>query len=541
MIDIHSNASGFSRSIVIIGLCGVLAIAASSLALAEGTDSVTALTDKSYYRVSISPASGPAPVGKLHDWIIHVETEDGRYFTPTQLVITGGMPGHGHGFPSRPQVTRYLQNGDYLVEGMLFNMGGVWQILVGVTGPDGPDRVALEVSILAPPVEVPKAATEWSTGEIGILKSLWIGSLPPQRADSTNRLSQDAKAARLGKKLFFDAKLSAPGTVSCASCHVPEMRFTDGKRVSFGTGATTRNAPTLLGAGYHSWFYWDGRRDSLWAQALTPIESVGEMDNNRTDAVRYVLQHAQYRREFLDLGGYSVDVQDQARYKPGAGPYAAEAGRNSWSSMRPEDRNAVNRAFADIGKLIAAYVEQLNYRASRFDEFAEALIEHGSERANPILSNDERKGLKLFLDAGRTQCLRCHNGPLFTNFGFHNIATGGFDGVTLDLGRMIGLQAALVDEFNCGGAYSDADQCSKLKFAADNHGGQGAFKVPGLRDVELTHPYMHDGRFADLFEVVRYYTEVPPPEAEPHEVPPLSLSEDEIGQMVAFLKTLTGT
>lgn len=543
MTNIHVFAIRVTRSIL-IGCSVFFSIASITSSLAGGDAyDASQTTDKALYRISISPVNEPVVIGRLHDWIVHVETDDGKQFTPSQLVITGGMPGHGHGIPSRPKVTRYLKNGDFLVEGMLFNMGGTWQILVGVTGPDGFDSATFEISIFAPPINTSGSATDWTASEISILKSLWIGSVGSMEADGSNRFSNSADAASLGKKLFFDANLSASGKISCASCHQPEKKFTDGKRVSFGSSETKRNAQGLLGVGYHTWFYWDGRRDSLWAQALTPIETQGEMDNNRTDAVRYVLQHTEYGQEFIELGGHGLDVGDKARFKPGAGPFTTSGGKQLWLSMSPEDRESVNQTFADIGKIIAAYVEQLRHQPSRFDEFVEVLIESGGESANAILDTDERKGLKLFLDSGRTQCLRCHNGPLFTNFGFHNIATGGFDGVTLDLGRMVGLQAALVNEFNCNGEFSDSgdNRCAKLEFAADNHGGQGAFKVPGLRDVGDTHPYMHDGRFSDLYEVIRFYTQVPDAELEPHEVPALSLSQQEIEQMVAFLKTLTGS
>ncbi|MGH8223584.1 MAG: cytochrome c peroxidase, partial [Woeseiaceae bacterium] len=480
---------------------------------------------------------------ELHDWRLTIESADGRPVQARQLVISGGMPGHGHGFPSEPRITRYLGDGAYLIEGMKFNMGGLWQIVIGVTGPRGPDSATFEWHVVASAGSRAAPAEGWSAAETALLESLWIGSLAAPPRDASNRFSRQPAVAELGKRLFFDRGLSSTGTVSCSSCHDPDKYFADGKRVSVGTGSTTRNAPSLLGASYHKWFYWDGRRDSLWAQALTPMESVGEMENTRVNVVRYVLGNEKYASALKKMGGAVSDFGDESRFPPGAGPYTTAAGKGAWYGMRPEDREAVNRAFSDIGKIIAAYVETLQHAPSRFDSFVEALLEGDPAAGAEILTHDEQQGLRLFLDVGRTHCLRCHNGPLFTNFGFHNVATAMSDKGLPDFGRMAGLQAAMVDEFNCRGKYSDArdDRCLEIRFATEEHNSIGAFKVPGLRDVADTAPYLHDGRLSDLEEVVRFYMRQPEPELEPHELLPLTLSDGEVEQMVAFLRTLSGT
>ena len=531
----------FTRNTTLLVIVILGAVTSTSIR-ADISTGKSLITDKSLYRISISPQIDPIPIARLHSWVIHVETVDGSVFTPRQLVLTGGMPGHGHGLPSKPQVTKSLGNGDYLIGGMEFNMSGVWQLLVGVTGPDGPDQVTFEISILASPLNSSEDQINWSVEERQVLRSLWIENLAPVLPDKSNRFSGNRDAAELGEQLFFDAALSATGTVACATCHQAERKFTDGRKLSFGTAETTRNAPSLLGAVYHKWFYWDGRRDSLWSQAVTPIESMGEMDNNRVDAVRYVLTHDSYGRQLEKLGGNTVNTNDEVRFPAGAGPFSSPEDKNRWFAMRPEDRDALNRSFSDIGKIIAAYIERLRHSPSRFDAFVESIVNDGEKTNEKLLSHDEQLGLKLFLDSGRTQCLRCHNGPLFTNFGFHNIATGGFVGGIPDFGRAIGLQAALVDEFNCLGQYSDAskDQCTKIRYARSGHAAVGAFKVPTLRDIAETAPYLHDGRFDDLEEVVRFYTQAPEPELGPSELVPVDLSEQEIKQIVAFLKTLSG-
>lgn len=510
--------------------------------LPSGPDStLSGLTAGGSYRLSLRPTSWPVPIGKMHDWVIRLETAAGATFVPRQLVINGGMPGHGHGLPSAPRVTKQLDDGEFLIEGMKFNMGGRWQLVVGITGPSGADEAIIEFSVNTPTPSAGSPEDVWSELEIALLKSLSLQSIGPVPRDPSNRLSQRRDAALLGGRMFFDKGLSSSGRISCATCHRPDMGFSDGRALSFGTRELSRNAPGLLGAAYHQWFYWDGRRDSLWSQSVTPIESPGEMENNRVDVVRYVLSHPDYADSYSDIGGFVVDIGDRKRFPPGAGPFASSTGKASWFRMTPEDRTAVNRAFSDIGKVIAAYMETLRAEPSRFDRFVAALVADDREAANELLNASERRGLKLFLDPSKTQCLRCHNGPMFTNFGFHNIATAQSANGVPEFGRMMGLQAARVDEFNCTGMYSDASktECTEFTFAADQHGGAGAFKVPTLRNLERTAPYMHDGRYSNLTEVLRFYNEQPGPELEPHELPDIDLSEGDIADIVAFLKTLS--
>ena len=120
------------------------------------------------------------------------------------------------------------------------------------------------------------------------------------------------------------------------------------------------------------------------------------------------------------------------------------------------------------------------------------------------MTESEIRGLKLFIDPSKTHCMRCHNGPYFSSFGFHNVGSGvNPDSESRDFGRLFGLKSARVDEFNCIGSYSDldADACRDLTYATEGHADDGAFKVPGLRDVALTAPYFHDGRFETLLEL----------------------------------------
>ena len=153
------------------------------------------------------------------------------------------------------------------------------------------------------------------------------------------------------------------------------------------------------------------------------------------------------------------------------------------------------------------------------------------------MSADEVAGLRVFLKP-ESQCLNCHNGPLFTNQGFHNIGTARLDGDAPDFGRAMGVQALAYDQFNCRSVFSDdRENCPSLDFASGGgHDGglTGAFKVPTLRNVALTGPYMHDGSMDTLEKVIEHYRH--PPKSE---LRPLQVSDIEARQLAAFLRALT--
>jgi len=111
----------------------------------------------------------------------------------------------------------------------------------------------------------------WSGDELASLRSLWIGSLPPLPADPSNKYADNPGAATFGQKLFFDTRFSSSSRVACATCHLPEKLFQDGTPLAHGVGTTNRRTMTIIGTAYSSWFFWDGRKDSQWAQALGPM------------------------------------------------------------------------------------------------------------------------------------------------------------------------------------------------------------------------------------------------------------------------------
>ena len=160
---------------------------------------------------------------------------------------------------------------------------------------------------------------------------------------------------------------------------------------------------------------------------------------------------------------------------------------------------------------------------------------------NQSLTQDEVAGLKLFLNQGN--CTQCHNGPLLTNHGFHSIGIPNPAGKPPDIGRFSGAQQVISDEFNCLGRYSDAQpaECEELRFIkVQSPELMGAFKVPSLRNVSETAPYMHAGQFTSLSEVLDHYNQAPSqlgPTGHT-DIVPLGLSQLELDQLAAFLKTL---
>jgi cytochrome c peroxidase len=380
---------------------------------------------------------------------------------------------------------------------------------------------------------------KWSEEEKDILKSLWIGSLPPLPPDPSNRVSDDPVAASLGYRLFFDTRFSANKKISCATCHKPEKYFTDGLSRSKGTGLSDRHAMSIVGTGYNAWYYWDGRRDKQWSQAITPMETIGEMEGTRVEIVHEFFADSVYRKLYRQLFG-SIPSLPNAALR--ASPRGNDTARVNWQKISPGYQRIYNQVFANIGKAIAAYERTVQYGPSRFDKYAENIITNKKQNSSSGFNSSELRGLKLFISE-KAQCLRCHNGPHFTNYGFHKIGLPQLSAEKPDLGRMIGLQAVMMDEFNCAGPYSDAGRmdCTELRFINFDAPTAEAFKVPSLRNVALTAPYMHDGRFTSLKETISHYrtasAALPPGSLE---FSKLNLSDKDINDLVAFLKTLSG-
>lgn len=422
-------------------------------------------------------------------------------------------------------------------------------VLLGVTllacGDDQRDQASAPPTPTVTTTAEPQPAEPagWSAAELALMQSLSVSALPPPPPSPSNRVADDPRAAELGWRLFFDPTLSGDGEVACATCHVPGLRFTDGRALSRGMGDVPRNAPTLVGAAHSPWQYWDGRRDSLWAQALVPFEAALEMGTTRLAVVRRALaDETRARLHAVVFGGLPTWLSDPT-LPDSAGPFGTPAQREAWKALPLATREAIDRSYADLGKAIEAYERLLRPGPTAFDTYVEALTRGEAAAGTEAMSPLAERGLRLFLDVGRTQCLQCHNGPQLTNHSFHRVATSRSMTGIPELGRFVGIQALLLDPFNCLGPYSDADpsNCTDLRFLNRREIGEwsGAFKTPTLRGLAQTSPYMHDGRFANLSEVLEHYRKPPPKSEMPHELNGLDLESDDLDALAAFLGTLS--
>lgn len=377
---------------------------------------------------------------------------------------------------------------------------------------------------------------QWTAEERAAIAGLWIGNLPPLPPDPSNRVADDPAAAALGHRLFFDTRFSANGEVACATCHLPEKDFQDGLALGEGVGVANRRTMPLAGTAYSPWLFWDGRADSQWAQALGPLENPVEHGGNRTYFVQLLAEL--YRAEYEAIFGPLPDLSRLPRL---AGPVDDPAVQAAWGAMTPQDQEAVNRVFANMGKAIAAYERHLNPGPARFDAYAQALLEGDARAMREALTDDEVAGLRLFI--GEANCIQCHNGPLLTNNDFHNTGVPAIADLPEDTGRAAGAQLVLADPFNCLGPYSDADasQCAELRFMlAEGEQLLRQYKPPSLRNVGDRDPFMHAGQFITLGEVLIHYNSAPPAPVGESELEPLGLNAEEMMQVIAFLRSLDG-
>lgn len=382
-------------------------------------------------------------------------------------------------------------------------------------------------------------APPWSDAEIGVLRSLSLESLPPLPPDPSNAVADNLRAAELGKQLFFDPRLSGNGGISCATCHQPIRHFTDGLPKGQAMGTSKRNTPSIVGTAYSPWLYWDGRRDSQWAQALSPLEDPNEQGTHRLSVVQTVAEDPSYRPEYVALFGPIPEVGDTVSLPDGKSAEAGVDWSAAWSSMAAGDQEMVNRTFANVGKTIAAFERTLLPKATRFDNYVAAVTSGDLRSQNELFSDDEIWGLRLFI--GEANCLQCHNGPLLTNNEFHNTGVLNAPGERPDPGRAAGLWEALGDAFNCLGEYSDDPEhrCAELTYVRTGPMLIGAFRTPSLRNVGMTAPYMHKGQIVSIAEVLLHYNQAPEAMIGHNEAKPLGLNSRQLGQLEAFLKTLS--
>ena len=347
--------------------------------------------------------------------------------------------------------------------------------------------------------------------EVTAIQGLYRLSAPPP--DTTNRYADDAQALALGQKLFHDPGLSSCGTVSCATCHVPPSYTVDKAAAQGCGGPTARNPPTILNAAFNQWFMWDGRKDSLWDQPSGPMLSTVEMAATPQSLQTY-LQSA-YASDYQALFGKA-----------------------------PKDEADADTVVANIGKALEAYERTIIRVKAPFDDKVQHFLQsaqNGTAEQDPFYLP-----LKTFVRTGR--CVVCHKGPNLTDNQFHNL---GIDekGLT-DHGRQDGITQLEADPFNGGGVYSDDVTSGKTRISAldtslATEGTDGAFKTASLRNVALTAPYMHNGGFATLDDVIEFYNRGGDPGgfsgARTVSMIPLHFTPEEKQALKDLLNSLTGT
>ncbi len=330
--------------------------------------------------------------------------------------------------------------------------------------------------------------------------------------DPSNRVSGRPDAIAFGRTLFFEQRLSGNGRASCATCHVPDLLFTDGKARGEGFVTLDRNTPGLVNTRLNRWFGLDGAADSLWSQSLRPIVDKREMAASTTHVGRLVRG---------DTG-------------------LADAYRRAFGEPPPGDDDMVT---VNVGKALAAYQETLVSAPTAFDEFRDAL-EQGDRETAARYPAAARRGLKIFV--GKGACSVCHFGPNFTNGEFGDIGIPFFAAPgRVDPGRYEGIVKLEASRANLLGKYSDDPAqatATGTRHVTLEHRNWGEFRVPSLRNVARTAPYMHNGHLATLRDVVRHYSELNEDRlhADGEKIlRPLRLTPAEAEDLVAFLESLS--
>jgi cytochrome c peroxidase len=398
------------------------------------------------------------------------------------------------------------------------------------------------------------AALGWNDKEVTQIRDLWIGSLGEMPNDATNPVAEDPKAVEFGYKLFFDKRLSSNGGVSCANCHNPEYAFTDGEQLAEGVGQAGRNTPTIIGAAYQDAWFWDGRSDSMWSQALGPLENPNEHGGNRMQYVKTIAEH--YKDEYEALFGKLPDFSDGSRFPDNAMPGGAGQLDSAWQNMSVVDRNETNQVFVNMGRAIAAYERRIVPGPSRFDTYAKGLVTQSmdDQTLQTLMSSDEIEGLRLFV--GKAGCVGCHSGSLVSDGKYHNTGVPPNPKNMSDMGRFQGFKDWASSEFNCLSSFGNAEStdCKERRyqfteflqtFSSEYTSNLSTmpmmreYKTPTLRNIAQTGPYMHGGQFKSLKEVIEHYSNAPKAPMGDSVLRPLNLNNREKSQLESFLKVLT--
>ncbi|HMC90690.1 MAG TPA: cytochrome c peroxidase [Gemmataceae bacterium] len=381
-------------------------------------------------------------------------------------------------------------------------------LLLGCAGGQ-PKEQSTEETALAGTTGQPagKAPPLPKTGPLANPRSLQQVGLPVEltRAVTPPDNPQTPEKIALGQKLFFDGRLSADGSVACATCHDPARAFTDGRPASVGIRGRTgqRNAPTVLNALYNKTQFWDGRAKTLEEQATFPIFNPVEMGQPSLEAaVATIAGIQEYKQTFAKVFGRPVNSTDLVR-------------------------------------AIASYERTLVSFNSPFDHFVA-----GDKNA---IDDSAKRGWELFNTKAR--CNKCHaltekkrDATNFIDNDFHNIGIGiirhNVAALALKAEKLIASgdleaidRAAIGTEFSALGRY----------LITKKEAATAAFKTPNLRNLLVTGPYFHDGSQETLWDVMDHYNKGDGLANAwlDEDIQPLALTEQEIDDCVAFLASLT--
>lgn len=337
--------------------------------------------------------------------------------------------------------------------------------------------------------------------------------LPPLPVPPNNPQTPDK--TRLGEALFFDPNLSSCGTIACASCHIPERGFSDEQQISDGCGGATgrRNSNTVYNGAYSSHMFWDGRVQTLEEQALGPVQDGAEMANTWDNVLSY-----------LTTGIHPVTGKEFPEAKKFYAKYFQTVFGGEITTTT-------------VTKAIGAYERTAVSFDSPYDRWVK-----GDDKA---LTAPQLKGADVFF--GRGNCVACHQPPNFSDFDFHNT---GVPNAGFEVAEKYPHNAEI-----CGGLPAAVDPGrGEVGFFRKSCSDLGKFKTPTLRNVELSLPYMHNGKFGTLAKAVSHYEELAKGNVRPV-VGTLDRrlakgailfgagggQSDDAKNVVEFLKALTGT
>ncbi len=328
-----------------------------------------------------------------------------------------------------------------------------------------------------------------------------LGPWPAEPSvDPSNRVSGERRAIELGRRLFRDPRMSPVGYIACVTCHQPDRAFTDRRARAHGLADLPRNTPALANLRQVRWYGWGGASDSLWLASIRPMLDAREFDGSPSSITRIFERDPEL-----------------------AACYAAVFGE-------PPVRDAT-QTIVNVGKALAAFQETLVTGRTAFDDFRDALARKDA-LAQALYPAPARRGLQLFVGAGG--CAGCHGGPNLSDGDFHAVVAPGVglraDG---DRGRQQDVERLRDDPLNLLGRFNDDAQrrhAGPTRALRADASLRGRYRTPSLRNVAVTAPYMHDGRFEQLSDAVRHGGD--PGQA-------AAMTRAQVDDIVAFLSTLT--